>query len=64
MSTEEPCHTKQGSYGHGKPGKVMEFVKMVILQAWKNPGERKEIPKMLENSWKFVIFICSFKLSF
>jgi len=37
--------------------------KMVISRPRKVLGE-KEIPKVLEKSWRFVIFICAFMLSF
>jgi len=42
--------------GHGKPGNVMTFINGSF------PGLEKslEFPKVLEKSWKLVIFIRSF----
>jgi len=39
----------QGSNGHGKTGKVIEFLNG-YFQAWKSPWKIKEIRKVLENS--------------
>jgi len=43
----------QGSYGHGKPGKVMEFKK------WLFPGLEKSLKKMLSQKfWEKVMDMC------
>jgi len=58
-ATPRRGHTP-GSYGHGKPGKVLEF-KIIVVISW--PGkvlEKNVIPKVLEKSWKCFIFIYSF----
>jgi len=38
--------------------------KMVISRPGKVLEKRNKIPKVLEKSWKYIIFICAFTLSF
>jgi len=50
----------QGSYGHGKPGKVMEFYNG-NFQAWKSHGKNlnhKRFGKVMEICYNHV-FICA-----
>ncbi len=45
---------KQGSCGHGKSGKVIEFEKKVfpgLEKSWKT----RKMPKVMEKSWKMKI---------
>jgi len=39
----------QGLYGHGKPGKVMEFSKNCYFQSWKSPWKKFNFQKFWKN---------------
>jgi len=54
----------QGSYGHGKPGKVMEFLNC-YFQAWKSQGKNlnhKSLGKVMEICYNHIFIYGEFEI--